>query len=100
VLLSAIEAVNIARKYNVPVFVLSDQALSPRASRPFTSRSWRRNLPGHLARPDAVADYKPMTSPHRMGDPRVVPGRADFERPGFDCRRSWNMTTGPSDRRP
>ena len=47
--LHAIEAVNIARKYNVPVLILSDQAIATRieAFEEPTSKS----LPGHLAGP-------------------------------------------------
>jgi 2-oxoglutarate ferredoxin oxidoreductase subunit alpha len=70
----AIEAVNLARKYNVPVFLLSDQAIATRIEA--------------LAEPDVekvcqditpdlspVADYKPydLASPDGV-TPRVVPG--------------------------
>jgi 2-oxoglutarate/2-oxoacid ferredoxin oxidoreductase subunit alpha len=44
----AIEAVNIARKYSVPVIILTDQA-SPRASRRSRTEP-RKSLPGHFAR--------------------------------------------------
>jgi 2-oxoglutarate ferredoxin oxidoreductase subunit alpha len=70
---TAIEAVNIARKYNVPVFVLSDQAIATRIEA-FDRAEPGEGLPGHFPRPHAVAEYKPTTwTPHGV-TPRVVPG--------------------------
>jgi 2-oxoglutarate/2-oxoacid ferredoxin oxidoreductase subunit alpha len=71
---TAIEAVNIARKYNVPVFILSDQAIATRIE------AFAEPDVKHLCQditPDLtpVADYKPydLSTPDGVV-PRVVPG--------------------------
>ncbi len=71
---TAIEAVNIARKYNVPVFILSDQAIATRIEA--FSEPDLKNVCQDIT-PDfsPVADYKPydLSSPDGV-TPRVVPG--------------------------
>jgi 2-oxoglutarate ferredoxin oxidoreductase subunit alpha len=71
---TAIEAVNIARRYNVPVFILSDQAIATRIEA-FAVPDLEKvcqDLTPDLA---PVADYKPydLSSPDGV-TPRVVPG--------------------------
>src|SRR3974390_3264166 len=71
---TAIEAVNIARKYNVPVFILSDQAIATRIEafiQPDLEKICQDISP-NLA---PVADYKPydLSTPNGV-TPRVVPG--------------------------
>src|SRR5215470_5963418 len=71
---TAIEAVNIARKYNVPVFILSDQAIATRIEafmQPDLEKVCQDITP-NLA---PVADYKPydLSTPNGV-TPRVVPG--------------------------
>ncbi|HEV2210937.1 MAG TPA: 2-oxoacid:acceptor oxidoreductase subunit alpha [Verrucomicrobiae bacterium] len=71
---TAIEAVNIARRYNVPVFILSDQAIATRIEA-FAVPDLEKvcqDLTPNLA---PVADYKPydLSSPDGV-TPRVVPG--------------------------
>jgi 2-oxoglutarate ferredoxin oxidoreductase subunit alpha len=70
----AIEAVNIARNYNVPVFILSDQAIATRIEA-FTEPDLEaicQDITPSLA---PVADYKPydLASPNGV-TPRVVAG--------------------------
>jgi 2-oxoglutarate/2-oxoacid ferredoxin oxidoreductase subunit alpha len=71
---TAIEAVNIARKYNVPVFVLSDQAIATRIEA-FTEPKLEKACQDITPDLTPVADYKPydLTSPNGV-TPRVVPG--------------------------
>jgi 2-oxoglutarate ferredoxin oxidoreductase subunit alpha len=71
---TAIEAVNIARKYNVPVFILSDQGIATRIEA-FHRAGPRKSLPGHFARPDAGGRHKPydLSAPDGV-TPHVVPG--------------------------
>jgi 2-oxoglutarate ferredoxin oxidoreductase subunit alpha len=70
----AIEAVNIARKYNVPVFVLSDQAIATRieAFRQPDVEKLCQDITPDLS---PVAEYQPysLTAPDGVS-PRVVPG--------------------------
>jgi len=71
---TAIEAVNIARKYNVPVFLLSDQAIATRIEafpEPDLEKICQDITPDFTP----VADYKPydLSSPDGV-TPRVVPG--------------------------
>ncbi|MGD0263139.1 MAG: 2-oxoacid:acceptor oxidoreductase subunit alpha [Verrucomicrobiota bacterium] len=71
---TAIEAVNIARKYNVPVFILSDQAIATRIealAEPNLEKVCQDITPDLTP----VADYKPydLSSPDGV-TPRVVPG--------------------------
>jgi 2-oxoglutarate/2-oxoacid ferredoxin oxidoreductase subunit alpha len=71
---TAVEAVNIARKYNVPVFVLSDQAIATRIeafAEPDLEKIFQDITPDFRA----VADYKPydLSAPNGV-TPRVVPG--------------------------
>jgi 2-oxoglutarate/2-oxoacid ferredoxin oxidoreductase subunit alpha len=71
---TAIEAVNIARKYNVPVFVLSDQAIATRIEaflEPKLEQVCQDITPDFTP----VADYKPydLSTPDGVV-PRVVPG--------------------------
>ena len=85
---TAIEAVNIARKYNVPVFVLSDQAIAtrieafPEPDLEKFARTSRRTF-----RP--VPDYKPydLSTRRRRGAARGA-GHADPERPLSHRRRA------------
>jgi len=71
---TAIEAVNIARKYNVPVFILSDQAIATRIEafgEPDLENVCQDITPDFTA----VADYKPYDLSFADGvTPRVVPG--------------------------
>jgi 2-oxoglutarate ferredoxin oxidoreductase subunit alpha len=71
---TAIEAVNIARKYNVPVFVLSDQAIATRIEA-FEEPDLERICQDITPDFSPVADYKPydLTAPDGV-TPRVVPG--------------------------
>ncbi len=71
---TAIEAVNIARRYNVPVFVLSDQAIATRIEA-FAEPDLERICQDISPDLTPVADYKPydLSSPDGV-TPRVVPG--------------------------
>jgi 2-oxoglutarate ferredoxin oxidoreductase subunit alpha len=71
---TAIEAVNIARKYNVPVFVLSDQAIATRIEA-FTEPNLEKVCQDITPDLSPVADYKPydLSAPNGV-TPRVVPG--------------------------
>jgi 2-oxoglutarate ferredoxin oxidoreductase subunit alpha len=71
---SAIEAVNIARKYNVPVFLLSDQAIASRIEA-FAEPPLEKICQDITPDLTPVADYKPydLSSPDGV-TPRVVPG--------------------------
>lgn len=71
---TAIEAVNIARKYNVPVFVLSDQAIATRIEA-FAEPDLERVCQDITPDFSPVADYKPydLSAPDGV-TPRVVPG--------------------------
>jgi 2-oxoglutarate ferredoxin oxidoreductase subunit alpha len=71
---TAIEAVNIARRYNVPVFVLSDQAIATRIEA-FPEPDLERICQDITPDLAPVADYKPydLSSPDGVV-PRVVPG--------------------------
>jgi 2-oxoglutarate/2-oxoacid ferredoxin oxidoreductase subunit alpha len=71
---SAIEAVNIARKYNVPVFLLSDQAIATRIEA-FVEPNLEKLCQDITPDLSPVADYKPydLSSPNGV-TPRVVPG--------------------------
>ena len=71
---TAIDAVNIARKYNVPVFILSDQAIATRIEA-FTEPKMEKVCQDISPDFTPVADYKPydLSSPDGV-TPRVVPG--------------------------
>jgi 2-oxoglutarate ferredoxin oxidoreductase subunit alpha len=71
---TAIEAVNIARKYNVPVFVLSDQAIAT-CIEAFVMPDLEKVCQDIAPDLTPVADYKPydLSSPDGV-TPRVVPG--------------------------
>jgi 2-oxoglutarate ferredoxin oxidoreductase subunit alpha len=71
---TAIEAVNIARKYNVPVFILSDQAIATRIEA-FTSPDLEKVCQDISPDLSPVADYKPydLAAPDGLAR-RVVPG--------------------------
>ncbi|HEY5913052.1 MAG TPA: 2-oxoacid:acceptor oxidoreductase subunit alpha [Verrucomicrobiae bacterium] len=71
---TAIEAVNIARKYNVPVFILSDQAIATRIEA-FPEPDFEHVCQDITPDFSPVADYKPydLASPDGV-TPRVVPG--------------------------
>lgn len=71
---SAIEAVNIARKYNVPVFLLSDQAIATRIQA-FIEPDFERICQDITPDLSPVAEYKPydLSAPDGV-TPRVVPG--------------------------
>jgi len=70
----AIEAVNLARQYNVPVFVLSDQAIATRIEA-FPEPPLEKTCQDITPDLAPVADYKPydLSSPNGV-TPRVVPG--------------------------
>jgi 2-oxoglutarate ferredoxin oxidoreductase subunit alpha len=71
---TAIEAVNIARKYNVPVFILSDQAIATRIEA-FAAPDLEKLCQDLTPNLSPVADYKPydLSAPDGI-TPRVVPG--------------------------
>jgi 2-oxoglutarate ferredoxin oxidoreductase subunit alpha len=71
---TAIEAVNIARKFNVPVFVLSDQAIATRIEA-FAEPNLEQVCQDITPDLSPVADYKPydLSAPDGVV-PRVVPG--------------------------
>jgi len=71
---TAIEAVNIARTYNVPVFILSDQAVATRIEA-FAAPDLEKVCQDLTPDLSPVADYKPyyLSSPNGV-TPRVVPG--------------------------
>ena len=71
---TAIEAIQIARKYNVPVFVLSDQAIASRIEA-FTMPELEKVCQDITPDLAPVADYKPydLSTPEGV-TPRVVPG--------------------------
>jgi 2-oxoglutarate ferredoxin oxidoreductase subunit alpha len=70
----AIEAVNLARRYNVPVFVLSDQSIATRIEA-FTEPDLERLCQDITPSLESVPDYKPydLSAPDGV-TPRVVPG--------------------------
>jgi 2-oxoglutarate ferredoxin oxidoreductase subunit alpha len=70
----AIEAVNIARKYNVPVFILSDQAIATRIEA-FPEPNLEKVCQDISPDLTMVPDYKPydLSTPDGVV-PRVVPG--------------------------
>lgn len=71
---TAIEAVNIARKYNVPVFILSDQAIATRIEA-FPEPNLEQVCQDISPDLSPVADYRPydLAAPDGV-TPRVVPG--------------------------
>jgi 2-oxoglutarate ferredoxin oxidoreductase subunit alpha len=71
---TAIEAVNLARKYNVPVFILSDQAIATRVEA-FPEPNLEAVCQDISPNLSPVADYKPydVSAPDSVV-PRVVPG--------------------------
>jgi len=71
---TAIEAVNIARKFNVPVLILSDQAIATRIEA-FTEPNLETVCQDISPDLTPVADYKPydLSAPDSI-TPRVVPG--------------------------
>jgi 2-oxoglutarate ferredoxin oxidoreductase subunit alpha len=71
---TAIEAVNIARRYNVPVFILSDQAIATRIEA-FTSPDLEKLCQDIAPDLSPVADYKPydLSAPEGITQ-RVMPG--------------------------
>ena len=71
---TAIEAVNIARKYNVPVLILSDQAIATRIEA-FLEPNLEKVCQDISPDLSPVADYKPydLSTPDGIV-PRVVPG--------------------------
>src|SRR5579859_3528533 len=71
---TAIEAVNIARKYNVPVFILSDQAIATRIEA-FPEPNLEKLCQDISPDLTTVPDFKPydLTTPDGVV-PRVVPG--------------------------
>jgi 2-oxoglutarate ferredoxin oxidoreductase subunit alpha len=71
---TAIEAVNLARQYNVPVFVLSDQAIATRIEA-FPEPPLEKICQDISPDLSPVADYKPydLSSPNGV-TPRLVPG--------------------------
>jgi 2-oxoglutarate ferredoxin oxidoreductase subunit alpha len=89
---TAIEAVNIARKYSTPVFILTDQGIATRIEP-------RKSLPGHLARfhagcrPQALRFVQARR--HHTA-PRA--GHENFERQISHRHRPRTRRTRPSDR--
>jgi 2-oxoglutarate/2-oxoacid ferredoxin oxidoreductase subunit alpha len=71
---TAIEAVNIARQYSVPVFILSDQAIATRIEA-FAEPNLEKVCQDITPDLTPVADYKPydLSAPEGVV-PRVVPG--------------------------
>jgi 2-oxoglutarate/2-oxoacid ferredoxin oxidoreductase subunit alpha len=71
---TAIEAVNIARKYNTPVYILSDQAIATRIEA-FPEPNLEKVCQDITPDLTPVADYKPydLSAPDGVV-PRVVPG--------------------------
>jgi len=71
---SAVEAVNLARQYNLPVFVLSDQSIATRIEA-FPEPPLAKICQDIGPDLSPVADYKPydLSSPNGV-TPRVVPG--------------------------
>jgi 2-oxoglutarate/2-oxoacid ferredoxin oxidoreductase subunit alpha len=71
---TAIEAVNIARKYSVPVFILSDQAVATRIEA-FSEPNLEKVCQDITPDLTPVADHKPydLSAPEGVV-PRVVPG--------------------------
>jgi 2-oxoglutarate ferredoxin oxidoreductase subunit alpha len=71
---TAIEAVNIARKYNAPVYILSDQAIATRIEA-FPEPNLEKVCQDITPDLTPVADYKPydLSAPDGVV-PRVVPG--------------------------
>src|ERR1039458_6765921 len=71
---TAIEAVNLARKYNVPVFVLSDQAIAT-CIEAFVEPNLAQVCQDISPDLTPVADYKPydLSAPDGV-TPRIVPG--------------------------
>src|SRR3954462_5349499 len=71
---TAIEAVNIARKYNVPVIILTDQAIATRIEA-FEEPNLEKVCQDISPDFSPVADYKPydLSAPDGAA-PRVVPG--------------------------
>ena len=58
---TAIEAVNIARKYNVPVIILSDQAIATRIRSCFLSRNRKKfTVTSRPSPPSPVKEHKPF----------------------------------------
>src|SRR5438874_841464 len=71
---TAIEAVNIARKFNVPVFILSDQAIATRIEA-FEEPNFEQVCQDISPDLTPVTDYKPYDLSVSEGVvPRVVPG--------------------------
>jgi 2-oxoglutarate ferredoxin oxidoreductase subunit alpha len=71
---SAIEAVNVARKYNTPVFILSDQAIATRIEA-FTEPNLEKVCQDISPDLSTVADHKPYDLSTPDGTvKRVVPG--------------------------
>ena len=71
---TAIEAVNIARKYNIPVFILSDQAIATRIEA-FAEPDLQKFCQDITPDFSPVADYKPYDLAAVDGvTPRVIPG--------------------------
>jgi len=72
---TAIEAVNIARKYNVPVVILTDQAIATRIEA-FEEPNLEKVCQDISPSMQPVEDYKPydLSTPNGV-TPRVVPGQ-------------------------
>jgi len=74
---TAIEAVNIARKYNVPVLILSDQAIATRIEA-FSEPNLEKVCQDISPDLTPIADYKPYDLSLAVNDgvtPRAVPGK-------------------------
>ena len=95
---TAIEAVNIARKYNVPVFILSDQAIATRIEA-FAEPDLEKVCQDISPDLTPVPDHKPYDLSAPDGVTRhVAPGHAHHERQISDRDRPGARRDGPSDR--
>ncbi len=90
---TAIEAVNIARKYNVPVFILSDQAIATRIEA-FIEPDLEKVCQDISPDLTPVPDHKPydLSAPDGV-TPRVVPGTRIIRSPLLKCTARRKATS-------
>ena len=90
---TAIEAVNIAHKYNVPVFILSDQAIATRIEA-FAEPDLKNLCQNIMQDLSPVQDYKPydLSTPDGYVK-RIVPGTRVMSG-SADHRRHRHTATG------
>ena len=95
---TAIEAVNIARKYSVPVIILTDQAIATRIeafAEPDLEKVCQDISPDFTP----VADHKPYDLSAPDGVTQHVPPGTRIQSGKYpDCHRPGARRTGPSDR--